>query len=374
MPQFFLSRAVGHDDRYVDRFFRDLSAKVEELAGTHGDIGYMRPPDGPPWPSEVLEALTSCQVFVELRSPASVLSRRCAGERAVFEERLRRQAAVTGQAVEALIPLVWAEDPLGPHAEGEKVGELIRHRAERDRYEDCVAAVAHRVVDLVAQDRLPKADADLDLAALVAAEIGVDAARQVHFVVAAASNEEMARIRDDLRYYGAKARDWHPYDPAGYAPPLADQARGVAADLLFGSDVTDLRGLAQRVESARQNNHIVVLLLDLWVIRLEGRRRQLSTLAGSGEATVAVLAPLSDADAETVSNREELRSDLSRAVTGEITERDAPTRLEIGSSEAFVENLISALEEAQNRVFSRGRVFRRPAVESAVSRPILQGP
>lgn len=376
MPQFFLSRAVGYDDRYVTRFFRDLSAKVGELTGAHGEIGYMRPPGGPPWPNEVLEALSSCQVFVELRSPASVLSRWCVGERAVFEERLRRHTARTGQVVKALIPLVWAEDPLGPHSDAEKIGELVRHHAERNRYEACVTAVGQRVADLVTHDRLPKGDTDLDPAGFVADEAGLGTARQVHFVVAAASTEEMAlaRVRRDLRYYGEQARDWHPYDPATYASPLAEQARAIAADQLFGSDVTDLRQLTERLEAARANNHIVVLLVDLWVTRLPGRHQQLSTLARTGEATVAVLAPLSAMDAETVRHRDDLRSELTRAVLADMTERDAPTRLAIESSEAFVENLISALEEAQNRLFSRGRVFRRPAVESATSRPILQGP
>jgi FxsC-like protein len=376
VPQFFLSRAVGDDDRYVTRFFRDLSLRVGELTRAHGDVGYLRPADGPAWPNELLEALSSCQAFVELRSPASVLSQSCAVERGLFAERLRRHIARGEPAVDALIPVIWSKDPVDLPTDAGKVGELIRNRAARPEYEALLTDVAARIAALVAAGGLAQADGNLDPARVAIEVADASSSRQVHFVVAAAGTEEMssAQVRSDLRFYGEEGRDWHPYDPATHASPLADQACAVAADLLFGADVSDLRQLAERVEAARQHNHIVVLLVDSWVTRLPARREQLSSLAKTGEATVALLAPLSAADPETLSHRDELRSGLSKALPIEITEREVPSRWGIDTSEAFVENLTSALEEAQNRIFSRGRVFRRPAVENSMGRPILQGP
>jgi FxsC-like protein len=395
LPQFFLSRAPGDDDSYALRFFGDLSDKVREVTGTDGPVGFVDTVDTDgrsPWSAEAWHALSSCRVFVALCSPRYLLSERCGREWWVFAERLRRYERTTGEHAPALIPIVWS-DGGGPGGSGdEEVRQLIRLRSLRPRYETFLDSLARRIVGSGERHDIPPSSPDLDPATVPnafdqATAIGTriqpptppspaDAAtRRVHFVVAAGTRAEMGEVRDDVRFYGDHARDWQPYRPA-LSGPLVIHAQALAAGRLFDSEVAGLDGLAERVEHADHNNEIVVLLVDSWITKFSAYRRTLAEFDrdrpnGSG---TAILAPTSAADGETLRHRSELRSELTDALRNHLTKREQLARIDIESPDSFGGSLVAVLEEAQNRIFSHGRVFRRPAGGQSTDRPILQGP
>jgi FxsC-like protein len=259
----------------------------------------------------------------------------------------------------------------------------VRLRSERAKYEAYLDALARRIADLLRTAALPEADADLDPETASNAFDHPDQVRltvppatetrRVHIVVAAGSRTEMSTVRDDVTFYGDRSGDWSPYRPAD-REPLAAQARAVAAEQLLGSEVTDLDQLPQRADLARENNDIVVLLVDSWTTKLAAYRGKLMAFDERDDATVAILAPANTADPETVRHRGELRSELSTALPHSLHHHDALVRIEIGDQESFQKDLATALQEAQNRIFSRGRVFRRPTDDPPTGRPILQGP
>jgi FxsC-like protein len=401
LPQFFLSRAAGDDDSYSLRFFRDLSAKVAEFAGGDGDVGFVDVDHrsgvdpGSPWSTAAWDALLSTQVFVALCSPGYYLNDRCGREWWIFAERLGRYERLTSRRAPALIPVPWsgADAARGGQADpdgGDEVRHLVRLRSLRPRYEAYVAALARQIVDTAREHRIPELDPEPDRATIPSVfdaadlrdsatqlpdpkEFAPAATQHVHFVVAAGSRAEMATVRNDLQFYGDQGRDWAPYHPA-LGGPLAAPARSVAAGRLFGAEIAKLDDLPGCIERARRNNEIVVLLVDAWITKLSRYRSALAIFDERDEPTVAMLAPASDTDPETSIHRGELRSDLHDTFHRNLRRGDTLVRIEIDDTEAFEADLVAVLEEAQNRIFRHGRVFRRPAEEIPAQRPILQGP
>jgi len=402
---FFLSHAAGDDDSYAQRFFRDLSAEVRACAGVEGEVGFLdldAYDNGRHWPSAVEEAVTTCRVFVALCSPRYFLSERCGREWTIFDDRRRRYQEATGRTAPALIPIVWtnfdapprnldgpdqqAVLPDSPGDEGLRL--LVRLRSWREPYRDFLAGLAHRIVETAHAHPISAAGPGPDLAATPSAfghpdqtapRIPVNngepssSTQRVHFVVAAGTRAEMDTVREDLRYYGQRGEDWAPYQPS-LSEPIAARARVVAAERSFGSEIVDLEGLDDRIESANRNNDIVVLLVDAWATKIDAYRNTLSDFDGRADPTVAVLVPSNRDDAESTRHRGELRADVSTTFRNAVNRRDQLLRTDIETVGVFDDDLMSVIEEAQNRIYSRGRIFRRPLDTPSADRPILEGP
>jgi FxsC-like protein len=398
LPYFFLSCAAGDDD-YVRRFFRDLSTEVRRLSGAEGEVGFMDIGAGQ-WPGAVADALSTCRVFVALCSPGYFLTERCGREWWVFAERLRRHQEVTGIVAPVLIPVVWANPDLAsgpvsdqaqpalnpPSPGGAGLRQLIRLNSWRASYLEFVAGLARRIVDAGDAHVISPAAPEVDPATAPNAfdlpdpngtapcrDTGAPSRQRVHFVVAAGTRDEMSAVRNDARYYGANRQDWTPYHPA-LPEPLAARARTLAAERLFGSEVADLDGLPDRIEHAHRNNDIVVLLVDAWATKLEAYRSTLVEFDCRGEAAVGVLVPASQEDAETTRHRAELRSDVAATFRNTAARQDPMLRTDIETVAGFDNELMAVIEAAQNRIYSKGRIFRRPAGAPSANRPILEGP
>ncbi|MDG4784475.1 FxsC protein [Micromonospora sp. WMMD1102] len=292
--------------------------------------------------------------------------------------------------------MLWADSEI-VKTNSEPVRQLIRLRSHRPRYEALLAVLAGQIASTVEEHRIPPSSPNFDLAKVpnafgytavgpsgrtghessvqtpIRKDLAGTVSQRVHFIVAAGSRTEMGGIREDLRFYGDRGRDWAAYRPV-LPEPLVAHACALAADRLFGSDVADLVDLSNRLDRARRNNEIVVLLVDAWITRLVSYQRILAEFDRRSDPSVAVLAPASLADAETVRHGGELRAGLVRMLPHRLAREDQLVRTEIDSPEAFEADLVAALEEAQNRIFSNGRVFRRPARNDPVERPILRGP
>lgn len=401
LPVFFLGRAVGDDDSYALRFFRDLSSKVAELLGINGDVGFVdtgslsQSGGRSWWRPAAWDAVMSCQSFVALCSPKYLLDERCGRELWLFSDRLGRYEQVTACRSRAFIPVLWSSSAaLGRGGTDPDVSHLIRLRSLRPRYEAYVMSLAERIVAVTQDCDIPAGNPDLDpetvpnvfdglldedfaiqLCDLKDYAAATGFTQRVHFVVAAGNRTEMAAVRADLQFYGEQGQDWAPYRPV-VPGALAEHARTIAATRLFGSDVVGLDGLPGRIDAARRNNEIVVLLVDSWVTRLSAYRQALMSCDEQRDPAVAILAPANDADMETARHRGELRSALTEAFGQSLARGDQLVRVEIGSADSFETDLVGVLETIQGYLFGYGHVFRRPldSHDASVGRPILQGP
>nr|WP_269329986.1 FxsC protein [Kineosporia babensis] len=194
--------------------------------------------------------------------------------------------------------------------------------------------------------------------------------RHVNFVIAAATSADMALHRRDLQQYGPDSYDWSPY-----RPQLHQRICVFAQTIAAGQDLTSGLARADEIEElldqANEANELVVLLIDVWATRLDAYRLQLSRYDLRNEPTSPMMVPWSSSDPETFENSEELRVDLFQTFPRNLTRRDDLIRTEIADPDAFQRELVSALTEAQSRVFRLRPVVQRAGGDVLTERPVL---
>lgn len=421
MLYFFLSYARGDDDIYVKKFFDELCREVRNLTGDPSDhqVGFLDVqgiPLGTPWSPQLINALSSCRVFLSLCSPGYFRRPACGKEWQVFAQRLAMHERITGRQAPALMPLVWTPTAKMPKAAAglqyhtESMGEpyrqlglrqlvrlnrrvpllrLVSDLAEKvvatarehalpgpgpvPHFDDITSAFApsggsgHKVADAVCEAIGP---ADPRLEIVGSAAVG---SRYVHFVVAAPNRDEVSGLRRSSDFYGDSYADWAPFRP-GLHDPIAAYARTIADRQRFGSAVVGIDQLPELIERANEHNQVVVLLVDAWAARLTQHREVLRSYDRRNEPTTGVLIPLPRADLETETHRAQLIEELRAALANNNIRGDTMFRLDIQTHRAFDQELQEVLEEAQNRIYRRGRVHRLPPGDPPGARPILEGP
>lgn len=465
MLYFFLSYARGDDDEYVKRFYSDLCREIRVRKGAHPneEVGFLDVNSiglGSSWPEKLVDALSTCRVFLSLYSPGYFLSETCGKEWAAFRRRLDRHQEAAGVAANSLIPIMWytptslhpvtraiqyRAESLGATYDELGLRQMIRLRRFRDEYEELVTALAAEIVEAAERHRLVPEPPGLSLASIESpfhrpratevaavqqthpegghnlasgprsmtqpaagetsmppspgedvqapaaveddrpgrirspgnrsadiAPTGAKGSRHVHFVIASGVREELAPIRRTLDYYGDIPQHWAPYRPQT-SQPLGDLASVVAQRHRFGSELADLEGLPDRIERANSDNQIVVLLIDPWITRLDRQSEVLAHYDSRNEPTIPVLISFSDDDQETMRYIQTLHAGLAHVLQNNSLRVDPIFRPEVRNARQFEEDLQEVLQEAQNRVFQRGIVFRRPTAPQA-RRPVLEGP
>lgn len=382
MPNFFLSSAAGDDDPYVRAFFADLRHRVSSLSSDHGaDLSFLGTVGNRDTglPADMLLALASCDVFIALTSPRYLLNATCGRQWQIFADRFP-----PGERPAAMIAVAWAVDGEAPEVLGEVITprhdtagrglrQLARLRSLRQSYETFVDELAHRVVAAAERSPAPRAEPVADFAAVPNAFALSTSDHKVHFIVAAASREEMDKVRDNLAYYGPEALDWAPYLPTTPGS-LAARARLLAADQAMQAEVTALDDVLARIEQARLANELVVVLVDWWITQLDTYQRILAEIDRRGLGGTAVLVPANRADAESMDNREDLRAGLRNTFRRTMTQPGATLRTEIDTPDAFDSDLAGVIEEARNRLFRVGQAHLPSTDEPMTDRPILRGP
>jgi FxsC-like protein len=400
---FFLSYARGDDDVYVKKFFDELSKEVRALTGDPSDyeVGFLDVrgiPLGASWSPQLINALSTCRVFISLCSPSYFRRPACGKEWQVFATRLAMHQRATGAQVPALMPLLWT-----PSAEMPDLAARLQYHTESlgDAYRQdglrqlvrlnrrvpllrLVSSLAKKIVATAHEHWLPGPGPIPEFDEITSAfaeptdvpvEVGaaVVSSRYVHFVVAAPTRAEVGGFRRNRTFYGESYADWAPFRP-GLHDPIALYARSIAERQRFGSEVGGIEDLPERIDRANENNHIVVLLVDAWAARLAGHREVLRSYDQRNEPTTGVLIPLARADKETDAHRSELVRELLGALTNNNIRGDTLFRANIQTYGEFDLELQDVLEEAQNRIYRRGRARRLPPGEPPGERPILEGP
>jgi FxsC-like protein len=300
---------------------------------------------------------------------------------------MRHYEARTGVWPPALIALAWTSDaaPLTPTLPLPDDGsphrglrQFVRLRALRQPYQRFVGEVAQQIVATARAHQLPR---DVSIPDLASTPNAFDAdlmtgqdlgAPHVHIVVAAGSREQMEKVRENLAFYGHTPEQWAPYLPA-LPEPLAEHAQSIAADRLLASEVGGMDEVIERIDRARDETSIVVILVDSWSTQLDSYREILSEIDRRGLETAAVLVPANGTDMETAEHSDELRFGLGRTFREASTRPDVLFRAEIETPTGFDTDLVGVIEEARNRLFREGHVHQLPG-ERPGARPLLTGP
>ena len=362
-------------------------------------------PIGSQWPRSLSSALAVCQTFIPLITPRYFQSRPCGREWQIFAERVIGYEAEHIVDSALLKPVLWipmvadrmpsvAQDvqhtthALGDTYQRMGMRQLMRLQRHRDDYREVIFELAQQIVASVEANELPSAPIEPDFNQRPSAfhpesvslrdvdrhRDALDSPMLVHFVVVAAARTRMEELgaRKDLRFYGAAGAEWTPYRSA-LNEALGTFAHGIAAEHRYESRVTELAELAERSELARQNNQIIVLLLDAWATRFEETRAILANHAATSPPTTAVMIPASRDDAETRAHWPSLSQSCRGALTPFVVD-DELYRSAITTHRAFEIDLPEVLTVARNRVYTSGLIQRPPDVDVSTKPPRIDGP
>jgi FxsC-like protein len=400
---FFLSYARGGDDAYVRKFYEELCKEIRMCSGDQASpkIGFLDTRDiglGAPWPDELTNALSRSRTFVALCSPPYFNSEYCGKEWAVFTERVRHSALLSGSRPPVMFPLVWmANTPmhsaaqelqqtterLDPRYREDGLRNYMRLGKHRDRRLSFISALADMIVTNAKRHQLPPQRGRTDIRFVQSTfapektptgpAVSRPSAKHVHFVVAASSREHMRQHRSDLDYYGDTYRDWAPYRPH-LSQPLGAFAAAIAARRQFRAEVADIGELADRARRAKSLNQLLVLLVDAWATRLGDHETVLAQHDAGDPSATAVMIPLNRHDEESQAHWRILDQQC-RVILAHSARHQDPRMFRFGvpTHDDFSKVLDEVLEHAYNRLLAEGESRRTPP-DRRVRRPILDGP
>ncbi|MFI6449047.1 TIR-like protein FxsC [Kitasatospora sp. NPDC050543] len=393
-PYFFFSYArqdYVSEDKFVDRFFRDLQnelGRIEPAAPSeersYRDIERLRIGDN--WDQQLARMLATCRTMVALYSPAYFASLYCGKEWTAFHGRVRRHEELTGEAVPALIPVLW-ESQLGPlPSEVQKIqyvqqgmGEeyprtglrdMLRNNPRGPDYPRVVQAVAERI-RAAAAHRLTELP-EFELGAVrgyfppPAAVVQPSAsAGMVRLFVAAGRSVDgdAARAaggapggapggRSGGGWYGTQPWHWAPYHPPTQ-PSLVVRAQQVITAAGHTTTLDEIgEGLGGSLDRARENNQVSVLLVDPWVADAEPYRQALREYDDQNHPVTGVLVPSGTGDPAAGPEREALWAGVRGVFRRNWLRRSDPEQLfrVRVPRESFDDQLTIMVTVAQNKL------------------------
>lgn len=197
--------------------------------------------------------------------------------------------------------------------------------------------------------------------------------KHVDFLVVAARQVELETMRSTVAAYGHDGDDWRPYVP-GLETRIGVlvQKVAVAEDLTAGF-LPLAQDLVLQLQKARGKNTLVIVVIDVWSLRLQAYRA-LMNLFDRAERFVnaGVLVLWNLADLETASSRHELEQAVQMAfptltvMTDPLVFHD-----QLGTPEELAEKLRATLYVLRRRVTDFGKVMRKATGASPISKPLL---
>ncbi|RKT16371.1 FxsC-like protein [Streptomyces sp. 1114.5] len=326
-PYFFFSyarRDYEAEDAFVNQFFNDLrdelgrlvgmGVRVEELA--YRDTEQLRLGDD--WAEKLAAMLARSRTMVALYSPAYFASLYCGKEWTAFRGRVRRHHEHTGELISALVPVLW--EPVVPGELADEVSKIqwaqpdmgeayaryglraLLRTAQGEAYEQVVRVVAERVREAAARrlGELP----EFDLGAVrgyfppPAAPEAVSAPGMVRLFIAAGRASEAAAEGGSQTggWYGAKPWHWAPYHPP-IQPSLAARAQQVITAAGHTTTLEEVdSGLGGKLDQAREDSQVSVLLVDPWVAGAERYSSALREYDDQNHPVTGVMVPSGSAD------------------------------------------------------------------------------
>lgn len=390
-PYFFLSYARsrfrpddGTDgDRWVTKFYRDLSSDVGIISGAPNP-GFMdrQIPTGMQWPENVAEALASCRVFIALLSPAYFSSEYCGKEWAAFVARARSQQTGLDRPL-AIIPALWTrmgprEIPAGlssmqyippdfpPQYASEGFYGIMKLGRYREQYKQAILQLARLVKETAEEAELatgPISSFELLGNAFAYSRPGTTVRRRVRLLIAAHRLGQLPAGRDSY-YYGRTTSEWAPYRDAHQGTPLAAYAEQVIVDLGHEPVVDSVDA-----PWSESDELPTVLLIDPWISKDPTISEELRRI---DEYPVNVLVPYNVNDREII----EAEGDLAQSIDSVLGRGLglSGSAKSIPSLEAFRAALPKAVSEAIARYLKTVPVRPPEIPQPLIERPTLHGP
>lgn len=416
MAYFLFSYAWADHNQFLHRFYEDLREEARLLVGVPlAQVGFRDAISidlSARWSDVLVDELMTCKVFVALCSPTYFLSENCGKEWAAFYHRMELYAEKNGiKPPPSIIPVLWAPIPEPPKAMSdiqwtkEEFGDmyrdegllsLMRRREHKQTYRDIVRALAIRIRDVARQHCLPEPQKrfvyedvvevfpsiDATIAGMAAETVGAltnssavgSGPKHVNLVIVAGRRDELAHVRKRVESYGAEAVDWMPYNPPD-ARRISSYAQSIISRRDFTSQLETVdSGLSAVLARAATRNELVVILVDVWSIKLERYRQPLQEYDERNEPSVVIMVPANGDDPEAAAGGIDLTNEIREALPRNFIRRDVLFKDRVSSIEDFRRTLVRSITLAQDRIFSYGPVAHTLPSSTVSGPPPLTGP
>jgi FxsC-like protein len=190
------------------------------------------------------------------------------------------------------------------------------------------------------------------------------------FAFAAGSKDELRRVRGDVDAYGPRGgHDWRPYrgqSAEEIGRQAVDDGGFIYEDLPIADD------FLERLGRAKDQQKVVVVVVDPWTIQLEFYRQKMLDFDRRESVSSGLLIPWDDEDAETARARYRLELGVERTFRQRFALNPAYVGSSIHSADELQKELAAAINEVRSRIIRGGAVQR--GVEGRVPLPRNSGP
>jgi FxsC-like protein len=433
---FFLSYAREDNklDGLVRKFYEDLCKDVAgKIAASPYDVGFFDGAEIEPgaiWDQKLASALQQSSVFIAIYSPYYFQKKFCGKEWAVFRSRVEAYAKSLPQGADfpgLMFPVLWQKEdyvlpripaPLGKvqykyDAYGRAYAEqglrtMLRNKKFKQQYDDFISVLADDLIEAAQAHKMP-ALPDLPPLEQVAETFPAPAAatalihaqgaqgpqgaqgaqgaqgqpevaganpRYVKFIFLAGRRQELRPLRASLDPYGESGGEWRPWlpDPRDEVDLLVQDV--IQRERLISDGAIPLDNeLEKRLKEAENANKIVVIVVDLWTLRLEDYRKHMRDVVDPKQfVNCVIVVPWNPQDAEAVNERQTLET-LLQATFVNRTANDSPDLLtQIDSATKMKDRLAATLQVTRSKIIKRAEVLRKATGAEAVALANIEGP
>jgi FxsC-like protein len=415
---FFLSYAREDNelDGLVKKFYEDLCEDIAgKIAASPKEVGFFDGAEiepGSVWDEDLASALQQSSVFIAIYSPYYFQKKFCGKEWAVFRSRVDAYAKCLPKAAEfprLMFPVLWQkEDYVLPRipaalgkiqykydAYGKAYAEqglrvMLRNKKFKQQYEDFIPVLADNLIEAAQRHKLPALPnlPTLDQVAETFPGLGAAPAsvqqpqlaganpRYVKFIFLAGRRQELQPFRASLDPYGESGGEWRPWlpDPRDEVDLLVQDV--IQRERLISDGAIPLDNeLEKRLKEAEESNKIVVILVDLWTLRLEDYRKHMRDVVDPKQfVNCVIVVPWNPQDAEAVKQRQTLEM-LLQATFVNRTANDSPDLLtQIDSATKMKDRLAAMLQVTRSKIIKRAEVLRKATGAETVALANIEGP
>jgi FxsC-like protein len=415
---FFLSyaREDNKSDGLVRKFYEDLCKDISgKIAASPNDVGFFDGAEIEPgalWDQKLASALQQSGVFLAIYSPYYFQKKFCGKEWAVFSSRVEAYAKSLPQAAEfpaLMFPVLWQSenyvlqripaalgkiqykyDAYGKAYAEQGLRTMLRNKKFRQQYDDFIPVLADLVIEASQKHKppallnLPPLDQVLEtFPAQAAAPSSIqqpqDAGanpRYVKFIFLAGRRQELQPFRASLDPYGESGGEWRPWlpNPRDEVDLLVQDV--IQRERLISEGPIPLDNeLEKRLEEAENGNKIVVIVVDLWTLRLENYRKLMRDVVDPKQlVNCVIVVPWNPQDAEAVNQRQKLEA-LLQSTFVRRTANDSPDLLtQIDSATKMKDELARKLQYTKSKIIRRAEVLRKATGAETVALANIEGP
>ena len=415
---FFLSyaREDNKSDGLVGKFYEDLCHDIAgKIAASPDDVGFFDGAEIEPasnWDEKLSSALQQSSVFIAIYSPFYFQKKFCGKEWTVFSSRVESYAKSLPKGSEfpgLMFPILWQSenyvlpripsalskiqykyDDYGQAYADQGLRVMLRNKKFRQQYDDFIPVLADNVIKAAQNHAMPSSPIPPLLeqivetfpapaggpASVAQMQFGGANPRYVKFIFLAGRRQELQPYRNSLDPYGESGGEWRPWlpDPRDEVDLLVQDV--IQHEKLISDGAIPLDNeLEDRLDEAENSNKIVVILVDLWTLRIENYHKLMRDVVDPKQlVNCVIVVPWNPQDVEALNQRQTLE-DLLQTTFVRRTANDSPDLLtQIDSAAKMKDRLAAMLQVTRSKIIKRADVLRKARGAESIALSNLDGP